>query len=126
MSAAKTGTPAVLSCSAISWRVLVLPVPVAPATRPCRLSIAERDPDAGAGERGRVEHQPAELERRTFELVARGHGLDDRAVVVRLGPRPRGGLWRRGGHAATVSREAGRPCASRKKALVGALVTIAA
>ncbi len=39
MSAANTGTPAVLSCSAISWRVLVLPVPVAPATRPCRLSM---------------------------------------------------------------------------------------
>ena len=39
MSAAKTGTPAVLSCSASSCRVLVLPVPVAPATRPCRLSM---------------------------------------------------------------------------------------
>ena len=39
MSAAKTGTPAALSCSAISCRVLVLPVPVAPATSPCRLSI---------------------------------------------------------------------------------------
>ena len=39
MSAAKTGTPLALSCSAISCRVLVLPVPVAPATRPCRLSM---------------------------------------------------------------------------------------
>ena len=40
MSARKTGTPASLSCSAISCSVLVLPVPVAPAIRPCRLSIA--------------------------------------------------------------------------------------
>ena len=39
MSAAKTGTPAALSCSASSCSVLVFPVPVAPATRPCRLSI---------------------------------------------------------------------------------------
>ena len=39
MSAANTGTPAAESCSASSWSVLVLPVPVAPATRPCRLSI---------------------------------------------------------------------------------------
>ena len=35
-SATNTGTPAAESCSAISWSVLVLPVPVAPATRPCR------------------------------------------------------------------------------------------
>ena len=39
MSAAKTGTPTLLRASAISWRVLVLPVPVAPATSPCRLNI---------------------------------------------------------------------------------------
>ena len=39
MSAANTGTPLADSCSASSCRVLVLPVPVAPATRPCRLSI---------------------------------------------------------------------------------------
>ena len=36
MSARKTGTPASESCSAMSWRVLVLPVPVAPAISPCR------------------------------------------------------------------------------------------
>ena len=36
MSARKTGTPWADSCSAMSWRVLVLPVPVAPATSPCR------------------------------------------------------------------------------------------
>ncbi len=39
MSAAKTGTPAAEICSAISWSVLVLPVPVAPETRPCRFSM---------------------------------------------------------------------------------------
>ena len=40
MSARNTGTPAVESCSAIMCRVTVLPVPVAPATRPCRFIIA--------------------------------------------------------------------------------------
>ena len=39
MSATKTGTPAFESCPAISWSVLVLPVPVAPAISPWRLSI---------------------------------------------------------------------------------------
>ncbi len=39
-SAISTGTPAAESCSAITCRDLVLPVPVAPATRPCRLTIA--------------------------------------------------------------------------------------
>ena len=39
MSAANTGTPAAEICSAINCSVLVLPVPVAPATSPCRLSI---------------------------------------------------------------------------------------
>ena len=39
MSAAKTGTPAAEICSAISCSVFVLPVPVAPATRPWRLSM---------------------------------------------------------------------------------------
>ena len=39
MSATKTGTPAFESWPARSWSVLVLPVPVAPAIRPCRLSI---------------------------------------------------------------------------------------
>ena len=40
MSAIITGTPAALSCSAITCSDLVLPVPVAPATRPCRLTVA--------------------------------------------------------------------------------------
>ena len=39
MSAANTGTPALLICSVMSCNVLVLPVPVAPATRPCRFSM---------------------------------------------------------------------------------------
>ena len=78
MSAAKTGTPLALSCSASSCRVLVLPVPVAPATRPWRLSIAERDPDVHVGEVVGVEHQAAELERRALEGVARSDGGRDR------------------------------------------------
>ena len=40
MSAIITGTPAADSCSAITCSDLVLPVPVAPATRPCRLTVA--------------------------------------------------------------------------------------
>ena len=39
MSGMNTGTPAADSCSAMPCRVLVLPVPVAPATRPCRLKV---------------------------------------------------------------------------------------
>ena len=39
MSATNTGTPASDSWPAISWRVLVLPVPVAPAISPWRLSM---------------------------------------------------------------------------------------
>ena len=39
MSATKTGTPAFESWPASSWSVLVLPVPVAPAMRPWRLSM---------------------------------------------------------------------------------------
>src|SRR5262245_60704129 len=40
MSAAKTGTPALEKPSARTCRVTVLPVPVAPVTRPCRLANA--------------------------------------------------------------------------------------
>ena len=39
MSAMNTGTPAFDSWPAISWRVFVLPVPVAPATSPWRFSM---------------------------------------------------------------------------------------
>src|SRR4051812_22988702 len=39
-SATTTGTPCAASCSAITCSVLVLPVPVAPATSPCRFIIA--------------------------------------------------------------------------------------
>ncbi|MEZ5137699.1 MAG: hypothetical protein R2711_02640 [Acidimicrobiales bacterium] len=40
MSAVNTGTPWAESCSASSWSVTVLPVPVAPAMRPWRLHMA--------------------------------------------------------------------------------------
>jgi membrane protein DedA with SNARE-associated domain len=39
-SAAKTGTPALVKPSAMICRVIVLPVPVAPVTRPWRLAMA--------------------------------------------------------------------------------------
>ena len=39
MSEMKTGTPAFDSSPASSWRVFVLPVPVAPAISPWRFSI---------------------------------------------------------------------------------------
>ena len=42
MSARKTGTPMRLKASASRWSVTVLPVPVAPATSPCRFAIAGR------------------------------------------------------------------------------------
>ena len=44
-SASSTGTPASDSCPASACSVFVLPVPVAPATRPCRLSVASGMPD---------------------------------------------------------------------------------
>ena len=40
MSAVNTATPWADSCSASSWSVTVLPVPVAPAMRPWRLHMA--------------------------------------------------------------------------------------
>ena len=40
MSATNTGTPRAESCSARSWSVRVLPVPVAPATSPWRFIMA--------------------------------------------------------------------------------------
>ena len=49
MSGITTGTPAAESCSAISCSVLVLPVPVAPATRPCRLNMASGMPIEAVG-----------------------------------------------------------------------------
>ena len=94
MSAAKTGTPAELSCSASSWSVLVLPVPVAPGDEAVPVDHGQRDPDVDVGERGRVEHQAAELEGGPLEGVARRHGRRDR-VERRLGRLGWRGLGRR-------------------------------
>ena len=49
MSGIRTGTPAAESCSAIPCNVLVLPVPVAPATSPCLLNIASGIRTSAAG-----------------------------------------------------------------------------
>ena len=73
MSATKTGTPAFDSCPASSWRVLVLPVPVAPAMSPWRLSIDSGDLDAGVVEELAVVHGAADHEARLGERVAGGH-----------------------------------------------------
>ena len=43
-SAQNTGTPAAENCSAITCSVTVLPVPVAPATSPCRFARASNRP----------------------------------------------------------------------------------
>ena len=48
-SAAKTATPAAESCSAMTCSVLVLPVPVAPAIRPCRFIILSGTRTAASG-----------------------------------------------------------------------------
>ncbi len=80
MSAAKTGTPWALSCSASSCRVLVLPVPVAPATSPCRLSMASGIRIVDVAEVVGVQHQAAELERRPLEGIAGCDGRGDRIV----------------------------------------------
>ena len=63
MSAAKTLTPAAEICSASNCRVRVLPVPVAPATRPCRLSIdsESRIFASGAGEPSTI-NTPSSIE----------------------------------------------------------------
>jgi hypothetical protein len=50
----KHGTPAAESCSAISWSVLDLPVPVAPAISPWRLAIAR-----GSATRGSLSSSPS-------------------------------------------------------------------
>ena len=71
-SASTTGTPAAESCSAISCSVLVLPVPVAPAIRPCRLSIASGSRTWAAGCGFAAEHDRAELERRPVDGVPGG------------------------------------------------------
>ena len=54
MSDRKTDTPAFESCSAMSCSVLVFPVPVAPATSPCRFAIASGSETIGSGR-----HSPA-------------------------------------------------------------------
>ena len=54
MSATKTGTPAFDSCPARSWSVFVLPVPVAPATSPCRFII-----DIGTATRTSLKSSPS-------------------------------------------------------------------
>jgi hypothetical protein len=48
-SATNTGTPCAESCSAMSCSVFVLPVPVAPATSPCRVIMRSATCTVAAG-----------------------------------------------------------------------------
>ncbi len=77
-SATKTGTPALESCSAMPCRVLVLPVPVAPATRPWRLSMPSGTRDDGLRDHGAVVNAAAQVEGRPV----RGVGGRDRLAEV--------------------------------------------
>ena len=85
MSAAKTGTPASESCSAIPCSVLVLPVPVAPAIRPWRFIIASGTWTAASGTSASSEHPGSELERRALGRVR----LGDRLRRTSSGKEPR-------------------------------------
>jgi hypothetical protein len=70
MSARKTGTPCSTSCSAISWRVLVLPVPGRARDEAVPVHHRERDLDLGLRVGRVVEDRGPELERRPVEGVA--------------------------------------------------------
>ena len=83
MSAANTGTPCADSCSAMSWSVLVLPVPGRAGDQAVPGEHADRDPDADVRPRGLVHDQRTELDDRRVERVA---GCDlGRRVAVGLG-----------------------------------------
>ena len=62
-SAMNTGTPCADSCSAMSCSVLVLPVPVAPATSPWRFIIAQGDLHLALVVHGALVDRAAEVDR---------------------------------------------------------------
>ena len=68
-SASSTGTPASDSWPASPCSVLVLPVPVAPATRPCRLSVANGMRTLRVGIDLAVDDDGAELQRPALRRV---------------------------------------------------------
>ena len=115
MSAAKTGTPAALSCSASSWRVLVLPVPVAPATSPCRLSMPSGIRMWTSVSVVSSSISPPSSSAGPSNGVARRHRLHDRAVGVRLGRAP----------AVTVMRHSSGSAGSARESAALALVIVA-
>ena len=71
-SAISTGTPAADSCSAITCSDFVLPVPVAPATRPCRLTVASGMRTCAVGSTVAVDDDGAEFQRLAFDGVTGG------------------------------------------------------
>ncbi len=105
MSEMNTGTPAFDSSPARSWRVLVLPVPVAPAISPWRLSIESatwtrtscraRPPASGCRSRSpagqRVARGHLVAERVVHELpMGRIAWASERTISQRCRPRPVG------------------------------------
>ena len=72
-STAKTGTPAADSWPARSWSVLVLPVPVAPAMRPWRLTRDSGSATRTSGQHLVAQDRRAEHDDRLVERVARRH-----------------------------------------------------
>ena len=109
MSASTTGTPAADSCSAISCSVFVLPVPVAPAIRPCRFSIASgtRTWASGCG-----------LPRRPLSRGSTA-GPSARVPARRSGRRPRTDPYPAHGRPATVAGGAARAGPRRSLAAAG-------
>ena len=94
MSLMKTGTPAADSCSAMTCRLFVLPVPVAPATRPWRFSMATGSaPCRGIGRA--LALRGAELDARPFEAVAGGDRFGE---SLGHGPSIRGPVGQPPGH----------------------------
>ena len=87
MSLMKIGTPAADSCSAMTCSDFVLPVPVAPATRPCRFSMASGMPHPRLGDGVPSLHAGAQLDGRPVEAVAGGDGLLESLLWHGLGAR---------------------------------------
>ena len=87
MSAAKTGTPAAESCSAITCSVLVLPVPVAPGDEPVPVQHAQWDADNRCWDRRVALHQHAEVDSWLVEGVAGNDSLHVFGELIGAGAR---------------------------------------
>ena len=85
-SAAKTATPAAESCSATTWSVRVLPVPVAPAISPWRFIVRSGMRTAGLrDERALVDADP-ELDRGALGRIGGRDRLAERGCFAGSSP----------------------------------------